>query len=79
MNERTLEEWLGICTFLILKQGEETLAAIDDLNTNLANVGTAIDALTARIAALQTANDPAVEAAAQLAQGFADKINALAP
>ncbi len=78
MNENDLKYWLGISTYLILAQGERTMAAIDDLNNAIATLQTNVTALDARVAALGTGNEAAVEAAAVSVQGVADHIATLA-
>lgn len=80
MRERDLEEWLGICTFLILSQGEEIMAALDDANNALATLNGNVDALVTRVGAIATGVPEAdVETLAQGIQAVADRVNTIAP
>ncbi len=63
----------------ILDLLEKIMAELDDLNTNLAEVGTALDALEARVGTKTGVDPAAVEAAAVTAKGFADRVNAILP
>jgi hypothetical protein len=74
VNERELEHWLGISTFLILQQGAKIMAAIDDANNALATLNANVDALVARGT---TNQDPAIETLAQGIQAAADKVAAI--
>lgn len=54
------------------------MAAIDDYNTAIGNLQTAVQAIIDKVTGLiaQVADDPALAAAAVAVQGEADKINA---
>ncbi len=50
------------------------MSAIDNLNTSVTNLGTAVDAAVAKLGTPAANNDPAIQTAADAVQAAADKL-----
>jgi hypothetical protein len=79
-HEDRIEHLLRVLIHEARRREERLMAELDNLNTAIANVGTAVDTAIAKIDALKATPagvDPAaVQAAADAAQAAADKLNA---